>query len=155
MSNLHKNTRSNTRSAKRKSICNASHNSPEAHESPTISETTEDINDIFIKVYNHTHTVYTDQTGKFPFISIRGQQYMVVSHHVDSNWTLIKITSHRTEGGLIGARRRILARMKNQGIVPKHQVLDNEISAAYVAEIGITKMTYQLVLPNDHCRNIA
>ena len=80
---------------------------------------------------------------------------MVVAHHFDSNWTLIETTSRRTEGGLIGARRRILTRMKKQGIVPKHQVLDNEISAAYVAEIGITKMTYQLVPPNDHRRNIS
>ena len=90
MRNLHKNTRSNTRAAKRKSNRSASHNSPEAsildpptpqatenthinkgdaggavqipkpHESPEISETTEEINDIFIKVYDHTHTMYTD-----------------------------------------------------------------------------------------------
>ena len=43
--------------------------------------------------------------------------------------------------------------MKKQGIVPKHQVLDNEISTAYVADIGLTNMTYQMVLPNDHRRN--
>ena len=150
MRNIHENTQSNTRAAKRKS----NHNSSEAHESPKISETTEEINDIFIKVYDHTHTMYTDQTGKFPVRSSRGQQYIVVSHHVDSNWTLIETTSHRTEGGLIGARRRILSRMKKQGIVPKHQVLDNEISTAYVAEIELTKMTYQLMLPNDHRHNI-
>ena len=80
---------------------------------------------------------------------------MVVAHHFDSNWTLIETTSRRTEGGLIGARRRILTRMKKQGIVPKHQVLDNEISAAYVAEIEIKNMTHQMVLPDDHCRSIA
>ena len=59
------------------------------HESPEISETTEEIKDIFIKVYDHTQTINTDQTGKFPVRSSRGQQYMVVAHHVDSNWTLI------------------------------------------------------------------
>ena len=80
---------------------------------------------------------------------------MVVAHHVDSNWTLIKMTSPRTEGELIRDQHRILARMKKQGILPKHQVLDNEISAAYVADIGPTNMTYQLVLPDDHRRNIA
>ena len=96
MRNLHENTQSNTRAAKRKSNRSASHNSPEAHASPKISETTEYINDIFVKVYDHTHTMYTDQTGKFPVRSSRGKQYMVVAHHVDRNWTLIETTSHRT-----------------------------------------------------------
>ena len=99
--------------------------------------------------------MYIDQTGKFPVKSSRGQQYMVVAHHMDSHWTLIETTSHRTTGELIGARRRILARMKSRGIAPKHQILDNEISAEYIAEIESTKMMYQLVLLDDHCRNIA
>ena len=80
---------------------------------------------------------------------------MLVAHHFDRNWPLIKMTRNRKEGELIGARRRILAKMKKQGIVPKHQVLDNEILAAYVAEIGLTNMTYQLVLPVDHRRKIS
>ena len=80
---------------------------------------------------------------------------MVVSHHMDSNWTLIETTSHRTTGELIGGRRRILTRMKSRGIVPKHQILDNEISAEYIAEIELTKTTYQLVLPDNHRHNIA
>ena len=44
--------------------------------------------------------------------------------------------------------------MKQRGIIPKHQVLDNEISDAYKAEIELTNITYQLVLPDDHRRNI-
>ena len=44
--------------------------------------------------------------------------------------------------------------MKLRGIFPKHQVLDNEISAAYKAKIQATHMTYQLVPPDDHHRNI-
>ena len=49
---------------------------------------------------------------------------------------------------MILAQRLALARMKLQSIVPKNQVLDNEISAAYEAEIQVTHMTYQLVLPD-------
>ena len=47
-------------------------------------------------------------------------------------------------GDLLAARRAVLARMKAQGIVPKHQILDNEISQAYKDEIVATGMTYQL-----------
>ena len=45
--------------------------------------------------------------------------------------------------------------MRLQSIVPTHQVLDNEISAAYKTKINATNITYQLVPPGDHCRNIA
>ena len=109
---------------------------------------------MFIHVYNPTETMYTDQTGKFPVLSSYGQQYQVVAHHVDSNWTLIETTSHCTEWELIGARRKIFARMKQWGIIPKYQVLENEMSEAYKLEIELTSMTNQIVLPDDYRRKI-
>eukprot|EP00804_Cyclotella_cryptica_P006226 CCRYP_020767-RA/>CCRYP_020767-RA protein AED:0.16 eAED:0.16 QI:0/0/0/1/1/1/2/0/846 len=45
--------------------------------------------------------------------------------------------------------------MKACGIQPTRQVLDNEISAAYKLAITASGMTYQLVPPDDHRRNIA
>ena len=45
--------------------------------------------------------------------------------------------------------------MKQQGITPAHQVLDNEISQTYKDEIRDSGMSYQLVPPDDHRRNIA
>ena len=62
---------------------------------------------------------------------------------------------NNTEVEMILARCRALARMKHQGIVPKHQVLDNEILAAYRKEIWATHMTFQLVPPDDHRCHLA
>ena len=45
--------------------------------------------------------------------------------------------------------------MNQRGIIPKHQVLENEILEAYKAEIELTSMTYQLLLLDYHRRNIA
>ena len=45
--------------------------------------------------------------------------------------------------------------MKDQCIVPKQQVLDNEISALYQNEIKATNMTFQLVPLDDNSSNIA
>ena len=56
---------------------------------------------------------------------------------------------------MILAQRRAMVRMKHQGIVPKHQVLDNEILAAYRKEIWATYTTFQLVPPDDHHCNLA
>ena len=45
--------------------------------------------------------------------------------------------------------------MQDRGIVPKHQVLDYEISKAYKEEILATGMNFRLALPDDYRRNIA
>ena len=79
----------------------------------------------------------------------------MILHDIDSNSTWVEPMKNRTKGEMILARRRALARMKIQGIVPTHQVLDNEISKAYRTEVQATGMTYQLVPPDDHHRNVA
>jgi hypothetical protein len=79
----------------------------------------------------------------------------MILYHVDSNSIWAEPTKNKTEGELILARNRALQRMKACGIQPTRQVLDNEISAAYKLAITASGMTYQLVPPDDHRRNIA
>ena len=74
----------------------------------------------------------------------------MILQKIDGNSTWIEPMKNNTEVEMILARRRSLARMKHQGIVPKHQVLDNEISETYRKEIWATHMTFQLVPPDDH-----
>ena len=69
--------------------------------------------------------------------------------------THVEAMKNRTEGEMIEAQRRGLKRMKQQGITPTHQVLDNKISQIYKDEIRESGMSYQLVPPDDHRRNIA
>ena len=45
--------------------------------------------------------------------------------------------------------------MNDSAIHPKHQILDNEASREYKKAITESDMTYQLVPPDDHIRNIA
>ena len=45
--------------------------------------------------------------------------------------------------------------MQERGIVPKHQVLDNEVSSSYKEDILATGITLQLELLDNHRRNIA
>jgi hypothetical protein len=45
--------------------------------------------------------------------------------------------------------------MQKVGIVPKHQVLDNQASAAYKKAVGDSNMTYKLVPLDNHQRNMA
>ena len=96
-----------------------------------------------------------DQTGKLPHTSTRGHNYQMVIHEINGNSTWVETMKNKTQGEMIKARRNALNHMKLQGIVPLHQILDNEISEDYKEGILTTKMYYQLVPPNDHLRNIA
>ena len=110
---------------------------------------------IYIKTYDTRDTVYTDQTGKFPHASSRGNRYQMILYHTDSNSIWVEPTKNRTEGELILARTRALSRMRACGLSLKRQVLDNEASDAYKQAILDSDMTYQLVPPDDHRRNVA
>ena len=97
----------------------------------------------------------TDQTGCFPKKSSRGNQYVMVLAELDSNAILVEGMKDRTSGEMIRAYQHLVNRLKTAGIQSKHHVLDNEYSADFKAAITKNKMTYQLIPPNDHCRNIA
>ncbi len=56
----------------------------------------------------------------------------------------------KTSGELILGCARALEHMRKDSIVLKHQVLDNQVSAAYKKVIGDSDMTYELVPPEDH-----
>ena len=73
--------------------------------------------------------MFTDQTWKFPHASSRGNNYQMVVHEISGNSTWVEPMKNRTEGDIILAKQQALKQMQLQGIVPKHQVLNNEISA--------------------------
>ena len=53
------------------------------------------------------------------------------------------------------AHQILINRLKVCGINPKHHVLDNECSEEFKEAIKDNKMTYQLVPPDDHQRNVS
>ena len=49
------------------------------------STQSEDINLVFLKTVDLTGNIYTDQTGRFPVTSSKGNKYVLVCYHYDSN----------------------------------------------------------------------
>ena len=126
------------------------------NESPeSTPEPMEEKNDVYTRTYDTKDFVYSDQTGKQFTMSSQGNQYQMVMYHVDSNSIFVGTMRNKTEGEMIRARTQLLHRMKLAGIHPKTQVLDNEASKAYKEAIVTSGMDYQLVLPDDHRRNVA
>eukprot|EP00804_Cyclotella_cryptica_P019039 CCRYP_014449-RA/>CCRYP_014449-RA protein AED:0.30 eAED:0.29 QI:0/0/0/0.75/0/0/4/0/637 len=116
---------------------------------------TEDIltEDILVNIHDN---LYSNQKGKSPHVSSRGNPYQMVLYHVNSNSIWVEATKNCSEGEMILARTRALQqRMKVCGLAPTRQVLDNKASTAYKQAIHNSGMTYQLVPPDDHHRNLA
>jgi hypothetical protein len=111
--------------------------------------------DILILVYDAKATMYSDQIGKFPVVLSKGNKYIMVLRDVDSNSLWAEPMKNQTGGELILARNRALTRMRQQGINPKHQILNNQASELYKDAIRASGMTYQLVPPDDHWCNMA
>ena len=111
-------------------------------------------NDIFVRVWEMKHTVYSDQTGKFPVRSKAGNQYQMIMVHVDSNAVLAEPMKNRTDGEMTRAYLCLLDRLKTAGFVVKKHILDNECSAELKRLIKET-CKLQLVPPGNHRANLA
>eukprot|EP00804_Cyclotella_cryptica_P024317 CCRYP_015305-RA/>CCRYP_015305-RA protein AED:0.21 eAED:0.21 QI:0/0/0/1/1/1/2/0/741 len=133
--------------SQRQGVCSTKTTLQATSNTPSLTAPSLPNQDIYIKTYDTRDTVFTDQTGKFPRVSSRGNRYQMILYHTDSNSIWVEPTKNRTEGELILARTRALSHM--------HQVLDNEASTAYKQAILDSGMSYQLVPPDDHRRNIA
>ncbi len=88
--------------------------------------------------------------GHFPQVSSLGNKYFMVIHNVDSNSLWVEVLKDNKGSKLILACAGALEQMQKAGIFPKHQVLDNQASAAYKKAIGNSNMTYKLVPPDNH-----
>ena len=98
--------------------------------------------------------VYTNQMGRFPKKSSRGNQYIMVLIEIDSNAILVEAMKNRTAGEMIRAYQVLVNQLKSAGVMPKMHILDNECSAKFKERIKLNNMIYQLVPPHDHRRNI-
>jgi hypothetical protein len=112
-------------------------------------------NDILITEHKVKFLTYADQTGLFPAVSSLGNKYIMILHHVDSNSSWSEAMQNQPGVKIILARARALEQMQRHGLMPKHQILNNQASAEYKAAIETSGMTYELVPPKEHRRNMA
>ena len=105
--------------------------------------------------FESTAKAYSDQTGKFPFTSSRGNKYIMIIYDYDSNAILQEPLKNRTDTELARAWAKIHQRLTLGGSKPKLYILDNEFSAKMKATMDEQGVEYQLVPPHIHRRNAA
>ena len=102
-----------------------------------------------------TGQIYSDQTGKFIIPSSRGNNYLFLLYDYDSNSIHAETIPNRTKETLLEAYTKIITILKQRGLQPKLQRLDNECSALMAAQMDKEGIDYQLTPAGLHRRNAA
>jgi hypothetical protein len=100
-------------------------------ENPVTNRTNEGqtTNQVFATITDiGTGKIYTNQTGKFPVLSSRGNKYLFVLYDYDSNAIMAEPIKSPTQGELTRAYKKLFDQLEKQGLRPQVQLLDNECS---------------------------
>jgi hypothetical protein len=99
--------------------------------------------------------IYTDQTGRFPVVSSKGNKYIMVLYDYGSNAILAKPIKDRTAPELLKAFQFMEQELVAKGLKPKLMKMDNEASKLLKDYLYQQDIAFQLVPPYSHRRNSA
>jgi hypothetical protein len=99
--------------------------------------------------------IYTDQTGIFPVVSIKGNKYIMVLCDYEIHAILEQPIKDRTAPELLKALQVMEQELVARGLKPKLMKLDNEASKLLKTYLHQQDITLQLVPPYSHRRNSA
>ena len=100
-------------------------------------------------------TGHMDLTGRFPMISSRGNQHILVGYHYDGNYAHDIPLKNRKGQSITDAWFEPNTILKKAGVTPEMHVLDNETSTELMQAFDEEAITYQLVTPYKHRNNQA
>jgi hypothetical protein len=102
---------------------------------------------VYAKVVEITGQIYSDQTGRFPVTSSKGNKYIMVVYDYDSTAILAEPIKNRSERELLRACSKIHKHLTERGLKPQLQKLDNECSEALKTFMRSNSVDFQLVPP--------
>jgi hypothetical protein len=110
---------------------------------------------MFVKVINAENTVYSDQTGRFPIQSSKGNRLLMVFYDVDANYIDVDPMRDHKPNSMIKSYQALWNRVtRHRKEKPTMHILDNEASDEFKNEIR-KNCNLQLVPPDTHRRNLA
>ena len=65
---------------------------------------------------NLKEKIHTDQTGKFPHLSIKGNRYIMVAQNIEANYIFMDPMKNRSEGQMMACYQIIVTRMKKAAL---------------------------------------
>ena len=113
--------------------------------------------DVYLMVFDTTKkSMFSDQTGKFPITSARGNKYIMVAVELDGNYIDGEPIQSRKAKSLTKAYQAIFQRWKATGVIcPNWHILDNEAPEELKQAIRENKCRVELTPADQHRRNAA
>jgi hypothetical protein len=128
---------------------------PDSMKPPNQAPQNDKTNMVFLTIAEVNGQLFTDQTGRFPVTSNKGNNYIVIFYVVDANYIKsypIK-SRHRTE--LIKAYDDVNTFLRTRGYRPQLHKLDNETSKDVESFIADNNASHQYTPPDIHRTNPA
>jgi hypothetical protein len=91
--------------------------------------------------------IYTDQTGRFPVVSSRGNKYIMILYDYDRNSILAQPIKYRTAPELLKAFQVMEQELVERGMKPKLMKLENEASKLLKMYLHHQYITFQVAPP--------
>jgi hypothetical protein len=98
----------------------------------------------------HNGVIYTDLTGAFPVTSLEGNKYILILYDYNSNAILAAPMKNRSDVEALQAYEKLYTILRQRGLKPALNILDNEASTALKRQILASGARYQLVELNNH-----
>jgi hypothetical protein len=89
------------------------------------------IHEAFFRIEDLSNSIYTDQTGAFPFTSQQGNIFIMVAIHLNANYIFVEPMRSRSKEEMIRAYKKIINRMRLAGLGLKKHTLDNKALEAF------------------------
>jgi len=128
------------------------HQTPRPHQQVTDSESPAPFNVI---TYIHEERNHMDGTGRFPVMSHKGHQYMLILYSEGGNFIKVVPMADRTKQSYLKAHKIALEYYSSRGYTPTFQRLDNETSLDFEQHLHKHNIKVDLVPPHQHRRNKA
>jgi hypothetical protein len=109
----------------------------------------------FTKVVSVTGKVFSDQTGRFPQTSSRGNKCIMIFYDYDSNAILAEPLKSRSKSELIRAFTKLHQFLADRGLHTALHILNNECLKGLKTYIKQAGTNLQLAPPNMHRTNAA
>ena len=110
---------------------------------------------VFFKTIDMSGKFYIDQTGGFSVTSIKGNNYILVAYHFDSNTIHAEPLNTRSGLVLTAAYQKIHSLFTNRVLRPHLHIMDNEYPNVLRTFMREVNKQFQLVPPHIHHRNSA
>ena len=104
---------------------------------------------------SNAKTGFIDLTGRFPYRSSRGNQYLLLLYDYDSNAILVETLKNRKAETIVVAWKKLTNILERQGVQPKYFLMDNEVSTDLKSALHDGNYHLQLVPPENHRKNAA